>query len=307
MVTHGPRRADAVLAGVFLAVSLVQVLWIQPVRSLWFPDGSWFGPFFAAVSVLPLAWRRLQPVAAALVGSSLWWVPTDAFLFLGYVCAVLLFFAVGRWCASLRRGIGVCAWALASGTTGMLAIEHEKNLLVPLILDVDLRREVTQLRVPGVDVLLSMLGFWLLVLGSYAVGRLLASQDRDAERRISAEREAAHRSAVEEERARIVRELHDVVGHEVTLMAIQSEAATLALDHAPERANAPIAAVRETAHRAGASSGQSWTYSGTASSQSHPTDVDWPSWSSGRRAWASPTPCSSPASPGPTPRDTGSR
>jgi signal transduction histidine kinase len=88
------------------------------------------------------------------------------------------------------------------------------------------------------------------VLVPYAVGRLLAGQQRDAEERIRAERESARRLAAEEERARIVRELHDVVGHEVTLMSIQSEAAAQALEHAPERAAGPIIAVRETAHRA---------------------------------------------------------
>jgi signal transduction histidine kinase len=98
--------------------------------------------------------------------------------------------------------------------------------------------------------MLGILGFWLLVLGSYAVGRFLEIQDRNAGQRIAAERDVARQEAVDEERARIVRELHDVVGHEVTLMSIQSEAAAQALEHAPDRAAAPIAAVRETAHRA---------------------------------------------------------
>ncbi len=56
--------------------------------------------------------------------------------------------------------------------------------------------------------------------------------------------------AVEEERARIVSGLHDVLGHEVTLIALQSEAACQALELAPERAADPVAAVRETAQRA---------------------------------------------------------
>nr|WP_269449832.1 histidine kinase [Auraticoccus cholistanensis] len=78
----------------------------------------------------------------------------------------------------------------------------------------------------------------------------MAAQQRVSDERVVAEREAARRSAVEQERARIVRELHDVVGHEVTLMSIQSEAAAQALRHAPERAAQPVEAVRETAHRA---------------------------------------------------------
>lgn len=121
--TRGVRRSDVLLAGVLFTVSLVQVLWIQPVRSPWLPYSSWFGPLFAVVSVLPLAWRHSHPVAAAVIGSSLWWIPTDAFLFVGYVCAVLFFFSVGRWSRSVRSGWLACAWALGTGTFGFLAIE----------------------------------------------------------------------------------------------------------------------------------------------------------------------------------------
>ncbi len=231
-------------------ISLAQVLWVQPVLPLWYPDAHWFGPVLAAVSMLPLAWRRTHPVAAVVVGSSMWWIPTDAFLILGYVVVVLLLFSLGRWCTSALRGALACAWAIVSGTSGMLAIEHAEDRLVRLLFDIDVRDQVAELRMPGVDALLGILGFWLLVLGPYAVGRFLFHQNRQAEQRIVAEREAARRSAVEEERARIVRELHDVVGHEVTLLSIQSEAAAQALAHAPDRAEQPIAAVRETAHRA---------------------------------------------------------
>lgn len=42
------------------------------------------------------------------------------------------------------------------------------------------------------------------------------------------------------------------MGHEVTLIAIQSEAAASALRGAPERAAAPVEAIRQTAHRTGA-------------------------------------------------------
>ena len=228
----GVLRSDRVLAGVFVTLSLVQALWIQPVRSPWFADSLWFGVALAVVSMLPLAWRRSHPLMAAGVGSSLWWVPTDAFLFLGYVCTVLLFFSVGRWSASVRGGYLVCLWGLATGTFGFLAID--------LGLD----------SAPGLETVLGILGFWFLVLGPYAVGRVLTAQEDAGHRQVQAARESARREATAEERSRIVRELHDVVGHEVTLMSIQSEAAAQALHLAPERAAGPITAVRETAHRA---------------------------------------------------------
>ncbi len=242
------RRPDALLAAVFVLASLAQVLWLQPVRPLSSPSNDWFGPVLAVVSMLPLSWRRSRPAIAVVVGSSLWWVPTDAFLFMGYVAAVVLFYSLGRWCPSLGRGLLACGWGLASGTLGILALEQEVGM-VDLLLDWDLRQAAEALT--GVSQLLGVLGFWLLVLGSFAVGRWLAHQDRAADRRVAEERETAGREAARSERSRIVRELHDVVGHEVTLMSIHSEAAAQALELAPERAVEPIAAVRETAQRAG--------------------------------------------------------
>lgn len=244
----GVRRADALLATAFVLASLAQVLWVQPVRPLSAPSNVWFGPLLAVVSMLPLAWRRTRPAAAAVVGSSLWWVPTDAFLLLGYVAAAVLFYSLGRWCSSLRRALLACGWALASGTLAIVSIEQEVGL-ADLLLGGDVRRIGEA--VPGVPQLLGVLGFWLLLLGSFAIGRWLAHLDRAADRRVAQERDAAGREAADEERARIVRELHDVVGHEVTLMSIHSEAAAQALELAPHRAAEPIAAVRETAHRAG--------------------------------------------------------
>jgi signal transduction histidine kinase len=63
------------------------------------------------------------------------------------------------------------------------------------------------------------------------------------------ERARAEAAAVDAERARIAQELHDVVGHEVTLIAIQAEAATAALTISPDRAAEPVEAIRTTAHR----------------------------------------------------------
>ena len=217
-MTDGVRRSDVVLTTVFLALSLVQVLWLQPLGGVVVSLVYTFG------SVVPLAWRRARPAYAAFVASSVYWIPIEAYLFLGYVLAIMLFFSLGRWRGDWRVGAAVAAWGVVSGTTGTVLGDEP---LVP-----------------------ALFSTWLAILGPYAVGRVMTLQERENESRHEAEREAVRRQAVEEERTRIVRELHDVVGHEVTLMAIQSEAAAQALTHAPDRAHEPITAVRETAHRA---------------------------------------------------------
>lgn len=58
------------------------------------------------------------------------------------------------------------------------------------------------------------------------------------------------RIAVTQERTRIARELHDVVAHSLSVIAVQSDAAEAALASEPDRAAAPMRAIRECAHEA---------------------------------------------------------
>lgn len=208
----------------FLLPSVAQVL-LDPIATR--PVGL----LFCWWSVLPLAWRRTHPSAAAVVGCTAWLIPTEGFLFLGYAVAVLLFFSVGCYAASVLRLVLVAVYGLAMGAAGVLRGPEEP---------------------------IAVLGAWLVVLASVLAGRLVAQQRgqnrrlRDLTAQLRREQALVERSAVAEERARIARELHDVVGHEVTLIAIQSEAAASAIRLAPERAAAPVEAIRQTAHRAGA-------------------------------------------------------
>jgi signal transduction histidine kinase len=65
-----------------------------------------------------------------------------------------------------------------------------------------------------------------------------------------AERERQVALAAAEERTRIARELHDVVAHHVSLMAVQSEAAASLLPDRPEQASKSVQVIGDTAREA---------------------------------------------------------
>jgi signal transduction histidine kinase len=96
---------------------------------------------------------------------------------------------------------------------------------------------------------LAILATW--VLGTWARDRrrqVETAEDRAA--RLELEREQRDRQAVAEERARIARELHDVVTHHVSVIVIQAGAAERALARRPADARAAIQAIDATARQA---------------------------------------------------------
>ncbi|MDT0308949.1 histidine kinase [Streptomyces sp. DSM 44917] len=69
-------------------------------------------------------------------------------------------------------------------------------------------------------------------------------------RRLEQERETQARIAVAAERARIARELHDVVAHNVSVMVVQADGAAYVLDTAPEQTRSALATISGTGRQA---------------------------------------------------------
>ena len=68
--------------------------------------------------------------------------------------------------------------------------------------------------------------------------------------RLERERDAQAQVAAAAERARIAREIHDVVAHNVSVMVVQADGAAFALDSSPQRAREALAAISATGRRA---------------------------------------------------------
>jgi signal transduction histidine kinase len=96
----------------------------------------------------------------------------------------------------------------------------------------------------------------LILLPTVAVGvaiRLWRGRARESAerlRRAEAEHEAQTRRAVEQERARIASEMHDVVTHNVSVMVVQAGAARRVLDSSPEDAREALLAVEASGRTA---------------------------------------------------------
>jgi len=82
----------------------------------------------------------------------------------------------------------------------------------------------------------------------YRRGYYAALEDKAA--RLEAERHAQAKIAAAAERARIARELHDIVAHHVSVMVVQADGARYALRTDPDRAETALTAISATGRQA---------------------------------------------------------
>jgi len=180
------------------------------------------------LTVVGLVQVVLFPIEAAAVTSAFWLVPLHGYPALGFVAVILQFYAVGVHDAPRGVTWGVTAWGALTGVIGTLL---------------------------GPEMPVAAVGGVLVVVAPVVAGRIVAAQRRSNRalvqltRELEEEKRKVLEAAVSEERARIAQELHDVLGHELTLIAVQAEAASAALRLAPDRAAEPVEAIRSTAHR----------------------------------------------------------
>jgi len=93
----------------------------------------------------------------------------------------------------------------------------------------------------------------VFVLAAWAVGRILLARSgmveelRSNNELLAGQREAGLRQAVAEERARIARDLHDSIGHHLTIIALQAGAARRMWTSDPPKAKAALAIVTQVA------------------------------------------------------------
>src|SRR3712207_2924082 len=188
-----------------------------------FDEGELKSPAVAAIGLilltaLPLAYRRAHPIgvfgvtlAAALAG----FLAFNGFQLLGSVVAL---YTVARHC-DMRSSVG----ALAVGMTAAV---------IPAVATGD-----------GSGFFAVLMG--LAFGGAWALGRRGALE---AEKLAAAQ--ARTEEAVSRERARIARELHDVISHNVSVMVVQAAAGRDVFDSNPKAGLQALTAVESVGREA---------------------------------------------------------
>ncbi|MFF0890002.1 sensor histidine kinase [Streptomyces sp. NPDC003456] len=203
--------------GVALLVQAAMTLPFVVPRAAGLPPATWAAYGLSTLTVVPLVWRRRAPLAvlfAVLAANALYRLTVDGpgqpLPYTGLVVAYT---------------IAVVSPARTRATAALVLA-----VAVPVGVWFNTRslRELT-------------FSFFVLA-AAYAFGRLTDTRQRA--HRVEAERAAAR------ERARIAREMHDVLSHAVSLMIVQAEAGPVAVRAAPERAEAAFDAISATGREA---------------------------------------------------------
>jgi signal transduction histidine kinase len=182
----------------------------------------------ALVACAPVAVRRRWPLGALVVSSLGVLVHILANLPEGSLPTAVLFltYTVGTWC-SMRRS--VAGLAVVSAVVVILGLGDS----------------------PGLDAV-GVLGVIAQFAAVWAIGVALRSRRaatearvREADERAEAEHQMAAR-VLAEERLRIAQELHDVVAHSMSVIAVQAGVGAHVLDDRPEQARAALEAISAT-------------------------------------------------------------
>jgi signal transduction histidine kinase len=235
--TH-PFAADIIFAGLVGVVCLA--VWVASTNDLSKADLKMYHPINAlgflliALQVVPLAWRRRAPFASLLV----------------ILAATVAFFA---WNFFPVAG-GICALLITYSVAGHL--ERRRSLqglalgYIALFLSIALNARYQRWH-PGdlVAIAVEMAVAWTLGDNLRTRRAYTASVEERATTLEQQQRDNASR-AVDEERARIARELHDVVAHSVSVMVVQAAAARRVLRRDADRADDALSSIETSGRQA---------------------------------------------------------
>jgi signal transduction histidine kinase len=217
-----PRASRAALA------LLVLFLFVTVQVQVWGSDDSQplLHAALAAAYTLPLLAARRRPLAVALVvvGAAFADHWLDGHGGQAWFAILLAVYALGRYADARASAVGMAAVG-----AGVLAVD------LPRLQDGSPLDEV----LPG----------WFVIAGVWGLGRWIRWRHGETEALqaraalLERDRDEAARAAVAHERARIARELHDLVAHGLAVTVLQAQAAQRVLAEDPAAARKSLASI----------------------------------------------------------------
>ena len=227
-----PSKGDIALAGSLLGVAVLSGVFIDANRPDTVEPSQWWHWLLIATPPVLVAFRRQSPLLVAVLASV-----AQAGIWISDLPEVLLSIIVILYAA-----------ASEAGTRGLqVAIGASIGLTIVTAVGVRIADDVTLYQLP----LIALTCGTAIVLGLNAARqRQVAVQlaSTVTETRMRSEHERAQ--AVAEERSHIARELHDVIGHTLTVIAVQAEAADRVGDRQSEAAADAVSAIAASARSA---------------------------------------------------------
>ncbi|MFB7372925.1 sensor histidine kinase [Streptomyces sp. NPDC056222] len=209
----GASRPQAVDVGIALLVQAAMTMPFVVPRPPELEPATWPAYGLTTLTVLPLVWRRRAPFAtllAVMAASALYKLavegPGQPLPYTGLV----VIYTIAAIAPSWQRLTALLLLAVAVPVSVWLNTRSARELTFSLF----------------------------VFAAAYVFGRLTDARQRA--HRVEAEQAAAR------ERARIAREMHDILSHAVSLMVVQAEAGPVAVRAAPERAEAAFDAISAT-------------------------------------------------------------
>jgi signal transduction histidine kinase len=210
---------DTALAGVFALVTVISVVVADSQDSgVHMSTAGWV---WLAIELVPLIWRRRWPVAVFIIS----------------ITAAVVYGALHLPDPPVMFGPLLATYTVAA--------YRPRRITLPLMGSVVIGAAFAIAFGDGSDAADVAVGYFAGIT-AWVVGDTLRTQ-REHTAWVAERRAEETRQATTRERLAIARDLHDIVAHNVSVIAVQAEAAQSVLDREPARAGRAMADVADTA------------------------------------------------------------
>lgn len=227
-----PSRGDLILGAALLVVAILSGLFVDAGRPDTIEPSTWWHWLLLAIPSVLVALRRVDPVLitalATIVQAAIWTSDLPEIL----LPIIVILYTVSS--ESGRRGLQV-----ASAATVVLTAVTGVGVLIA--------DDVSAYQLP----LIALTCGTAIALGVNAARQRQTAEHLAttvAENRLRSEHERSQ--AIADERSHIARELHDIIGHTLSVIAVQAEAADRVSGNNPQAAPAAVAAIAGSARSA---------------------------------------------------------